>query len=134
MPFKRGAPKGNQNRFVHGLYGKELMARKAAIRKRMQIVRMVVRRVTILCRLREALARKNVRLQGPEATPPAYGSGAARESQRRGEAQRRRPARSRAWRGGRRYSPSGEVAAHSPSIVMACKNRPSRSYLLRYSG
>src|ERR1700761_5548504 len=92
MPFKRGAPKGNRNRFVHGLYGKELMARKAAIRKRMQVVRMLVRRVTILCRLREALARKGARLQALKIPSPRASASwrsrgeAAGEERKRGSA------------------------------------------------
>ncbi|HEY1708674.1 MAG TPA: hypothetical protein VGG10_10460 [Rhizomicrobium sp.] len=70
MPFKRGAPKGNQNRFRHGLYSEATMARKDAIRSRTRIVRMIIQRVDILCRLHDALERKNIRLR--EARPVRY--------------------------------------------------------------
>src|SRR5258708_7454494 len=74
MPFQRGAPKGNRNRFVHGLYGKAVMARKEAIRKRMQIVRLVLQRVTIIDRLPDALAPRNI------PRPPAAKASAWRVS------------------------------------------------------
>ncbi|HEY1709941.1 MAG TPA: hypothetical protein VGG10_16850 [Rhizomicrobium sp.] len=62
MPCKRGAPAGNRNRFVHGGYSKTMMERKAAIRLRKQVVRAVILRVNIICRLREALLHKKKQL------------------------------------------------------------------------
>jgi hypothetical protein len=65
MPFQRGAPKGNRNRYRHGLYSKVVMERRTAIRERREAVRIILQRMTIILRLHEALARKNARIRGP---------------------------------------------------------------------
>jgi hypothetical protein len=58
MPFKRGAPAGNQNRLVHGLYSRENDERRLAIRRRKWMARAFLARVAIVARSREALAGK----------------------------------------------------------------------------
>ncbi|HEY1709141.1 MAG TPA: hypothetical protein VGG10_12805 [Rhizomicrobium sp.] len=58
MPFKRGAPPGNKNRLIHGLYSREIAERRRAVRHRKRMARMVLARVAIIIRTREALAGK----------------------------------------------------------------------------
>jgi hypothetical protein len=70
MPYKRGAPEGNQNRLIHGRFGKAIMARKAIIHRHRQTVRAVIVRVNVIARVREALRRKKTRLL--EARPLRY--------------------------------------------------------------
>ena len=71
MPFKRGAPMGNQNRRVHDLYSREMNERRAAIHRRKRIVHMVLARVAIVALTREALAGKIRRARALPKRKPA---------------------------------------------------------------
>ena len=73
MPFKRGAPMGNRNRRIHGLYSREMNERRAAIRRRIWVAKAVLARVAIVVLSREALAAKKLRtlpIPMPRPVPP----------------------------------------------------------------